>query len=109
MYKTGLEDNIAQAKRTGARVILYPPTVVGEKKNSANRLDAQLDDYAGISRRVAYNLNIELCDLRIAFVSYLQVHNPHNVEKGILAVDRAHLNAAGNLLVAQEMLKVLEK
>ena len=54
-------------------------------------------------------MNIELCDLRIAFVSYLQMHNPHNVEKGILTVDRAHLNAAGNLLVAQEMLKVLEK
>ena len=109
VYETGLEDIIEKLKRAGARVILCTPTVVGEKKNGANQLDAQLDEYAGISRRVAQKEEIELCDLRLAFVSYLQVHNPDNAEQGILTVDKAHLNDDGNRLVAQEILKVLEK
>ena len=109
VYETGLEEIIEKLKRAGARVILCTPTVVGEKKNGVNQLDAQLDEYAGISRRVAQKEEIELCDLRLAFVSYLQVHNPDNAEQGILTVDKAHLNDDGNRLVAQEILKVLEK
>ena len=109
VYETGLEEIIEKLKRAGARVILCTPTVVGEKKNGANQLDAQLDEYTGISRRVAQKEKIELCDLRHAFVSYLQVHNPDNAEQGILTVDKAHLNDDGNRLVAQEILKVLEK
>jgi isoamyl acetate esterase len=108
-YETGLEEIIEKLKRAGARVILCTPTVVGEKKNGANQLDAQLDEYAGISRRVAQKEKIELCDLRHAFVSYLQVHNTDNAEQGILTADKAHLNDDGNRLVAQEILKVLEK
>ena len=108
-YETGLEEIIEKLKRAGARVILCTPTVVGEKKNGVNQLDAQLDEYAGISRRVAQKEKIELCDLRHAFVSYLQLHNPENAEQGILTVDKAHLNDDGNRLVAQEILKVLEK
>jgi lysophospholipase L1-like esterase len=107
VYESGLENIIVKIRQTGARVILCTPTVIGEKKNRANQLDAQLDEYAGISRRVAQKMKIELCDLRNAFVSYLQTHNPNNAEQGILTVDKAHLNDEGNRLVAQEILNVL--
>jgi isoamyl acetate esterase len=109
VYKSGLEDIIRKLRQAGARVILCTPSVIGEKKNEANQMDAQLDEYAGISRSVAKKTKIELCDLRNAFVRYIQTHNPDNVEQGILTVDKAHLNDEGNRLVAQELLKVLEK
>jgi lysophospholipase L1-like esterase len=108
-YEAGLEEIIGKIQKTGARVILCTPTVIGEKKNGKNQLDAQLDEYSGISRRVAQKTKIELCDLRNAFVSYLKMHNPHNAEKGILTVDKAHLSDKGNRLVAEELLKALKQ
>ncbi|HVN48209.1 MAG TPA: G-D-S-L family lipolytic protein, partial [Bacteroidota bacterium] len=62
-----------------------------------------------ISRRVAQQTNIALCDLRKAFVEYLQTHNPKNASEGILTVDSVHLNDEGNRLVAHELLKVLDR
>jgi lysophospholipase L1-like esterase len=106
-YEAGLEEIIGKIQKTGARVILCTPTVIGEKKDGKNQLDAQLDEYSEISRRVAQKTKIELCDLRNAFVSYLQLHNPDNVEQGILTADKAHLSDEGNRLVAKEMLKAL--
>jgi len=108
-YAAGLEEIINKIQKTGARVILCTPTVIGEKKNGKNQLDAQLDEYSGISRRIAQKTKIELCDLRNAFVSYLKSHNPRNVEKGILTVDKTHLSDKGNRLVATELLKALKK
>lgn len=108
-YEAGLEEIIGKIQKTGARVILCTPSVIGEKKNGKNQLDAQLDEYSGISRRVAQKTKIELCDLRNVFVSYLKLHNPRNAEKGILTVDKAHLSDRGNRLVASELLKVLKQ
>ena len=109
VYESGLIELIGKIQRADARVILCTPTVVGEKKNGANQLDAQLEEHAGISRRVAQTMKIELCDLRSAFIYYLQSHNPDNAEQGILTIDKAHLNDEGNRLVAQEILKVIGK
>ncbi len=108
-YEAGLKEIIGKIQKTGARVILCTPTVIGEKKDGANELDTQLDEYSEISRRVAQKTKVELCDLRNAFVGYLKIHNRHNAEKGILTVDKAHLSDKGNRLVAEELLKALEK
>ncbi len=107
VYEAGLEKIIGKIQQTGARVILCTPSVVGEKRDGTNQLDAQLDEYSGISRRVAQKTKIELCDLRNAFVNYLKMHNPDNAEQGILTADKAHLNDEGNRLVAKELLKAL--
>jgi lysophospholipase L1-like esterase len=107
VYEAGLEKIIGKIQKTGARIILCTPTVIGEKKNGKNQLDAQLNEYSGISRRVAQKTKIELCDLRNAFVNYLQLHNPDNVEQGILTADKVHLSDEGNRLVAEEVLKAL--
>jgi len=39
----------------------------------------------------------------------LKQNNTANAEKGILTTDRVHLNAAGNLLVAQSILNMIEQ
>lgn len=106
-YEAGLKDIIGRIKAAGARVILCTPTVIGEKTGGANKLDAQLDEYSDISRKVAAETQSQLCDLRKAFVEYLKANNPENKEKGILTGDRVHLNEAGNRLVAETMLKAV--
>lgn len=106
-FEAGLKEVIGKIQAGGARVILCTPTVIGEKKDGGNPLDAKLDQYADISRGIAKELNLQLCDLRKAFVDYLKENNPENKDRGILAPDGVHLNQAGNKLVADTMLKSL--
>lgn len=106
-FEEGLKEVIGKCTAAGAKVILCTPTVIGEKKAGANSLDAKLDEYAGISRKIATELMIPLCDLRKAFVDHLKDNNPEDMAKGILTSDRVHLNEAGNKLVAETMLKML--
>ena len=67
-YEAGLKEIIGKIKGAGARVVLCTPTVIGEKKTGTNKLDAKLDEYAEISRKVAKETGAQLCDLRKAFV-----------------------------------------
>ncbi|MDB5344032.1 MAG: family lipolytic protein [Schlesneria sp.] len=108
-FAAGLKDIIGQLHKAGATVVLCTPTVIGEKKDGANSLDAKLDQYADLSRGLAKELKLPLCDLRKAFVDHLKDHNPENADKGILTSDRVHLNEAGDKFVADTMLKVLDQ
>jgi len=108
-FDEGLRDVVGRIKASGARVVLCTPTVIGEKKAGGNKLDAQLDEYAGISRKVAADTESKLCDLRKAFVDHLAKNNPDDKASGVLTTDRVHLNEAGNKLVAETMLGVLTK
>ena len=106
-FESGLKEVIGKCRDAGATVVLCTPTVIGEKNDGANALDAKLDQYADISRKIAKELKLPLCDLRAAFVEHLKAHNKDNAEKGVLTSDRVHLNQAGNEFVAKTMLKVL--
>jgi lysophospholipase L1-like esterase len=108
-FEAGLKDIIGKIKDAGGKVVLCTPTVIGEKKDGANKLDAQLDEYAAISRKVASETGSRLCDLRKAFVENIAANNKDNKESGILTGDRVHLNAAGNKLVAGTILAVIDK
>jgi lysophospholipase L1-like esterase len=108
-FEAGLEEVIGKCTAAGARVILCTPTVIGEKTGGDNNLDAKLDQYSDISRGVAKKLNLQLCDLRKAFVDYLAKNNPENKDSKVLTTDRVHLNEAGNKLVADTILPYLGK
>ncbi|MBK6932570.1 MAG: G-D-S-L family lipolytic protein [Saprospirales bacterium] len=95
---------IKKMQAQGIRVTLCTPAVIGEKTDCTNPLDGELNQYAQIIRRLAAQMNCGLCDLRQAFLTCNQAQNPQNREKGILTTDGVHLNAAGNTLVAQQML-----
>jgi glycosyltransferase involved in cell wall biosynthesis len=81
--------------------------VIGEKPDGSNDMDAMLEEYAAISRQVAKKANLQLLDLRKAFISHLKEHNKDNAAKGLLTGDGVHLNAAGNQFVASLMLAAL--
>lgn len=108
-FESGLNDIIKQIKAKGAKVVLCTPSVIGEKHDGSNSQDAMLEEYAAISRKVAQENKLELCDLRKNFIGFLQANNKTNAEKGILTGDRVHLNAAGNAFVALQMMPYLLK
>jgi lysophospholipase L1-like esterase len=106
-FEAGLKEIIGKIKDAGARVVLCTPTVIGEKKE--NKLDARLDEYADVSRKVAKETGVPLCDLRRAFRDHLEKNNPDDKEGGVLTGDRVHLNDAGNKLVADTILATIDK
>ncbi len=99
-YESGLRDLISRIEARGAKVILATPTLIGEQRE--NELDTMLEEYAAISRRVAKETGVHLCDLRTASRSYVRIHNPKDVAKGILTTDGVHLNATGNHFLADQ-------
>lgn len=108
-FAAGLKDVIGRCQAAGARVVLCTPSVIGEKTDGSNGLDAQLDKYSEVSRTIAKEMNLPLCDLRKAFLDHLKQANAGNKEQGILTSDRVHLNAAGNKFVADTMLQTLDR
>ena len=107
-YELGLRRIVKRIQKTGARVILCTPSVIGEKHDGTNPFDAMLDEYSQISRTVAAETHIRLLDLRKQFVAHLKAHNQENADKNILTIDGVHLNAAGNRFVADRMLETIE-
>ncbi|MES2650825.1 MAG: SGNH/GDSL hydrolase family protein [Bacteroidota bacterium] len=95
---------INKIQANGSKVVLCTPTVIGEKKDGTNEVDADLNKYATGVRELATKNNLPLCDLRKAFMDYEAANNTEDKEKGVLTTDRVHLNDAGNKLVADTML-----
>ena len=89
------------------KVAVCTPTVIGEKKDNANPQDKDLNTYSDVIRKLAATYGCTLIDLRKAFVAYEMANNTADKESGILTIDRVHLNASGNQLVADEMMKEL--
>ena len=106
-FESGLKDMIAKINGIGARVILCPPTVIGEKSDGSNPQDKMLDAYADISRKVASDTGAQFLDLRKAFIDYLKEHNPEHAERGILTGDRVHMNEEGNRFLSAQVLRAL--
>ncbi len=95
---------INKIQANGSKVVLCTPTVIGEKKNNANEVDADLNKYAAGVRELATKNKLPLCDLRKAFADFENANNTNDLEKGVLTTDRVHLNEIGNKLVADTML-----
>jgi lysophospholipase L1-like esterase len=100
---------INKIKNNGMTMILCTPAVIGERTDSSNQQDGDLNHYSKIIRTLAEKNNIPLCDLRKEFQDYNLKNNPENKEKGILTTDRVHLNEIGNQFVAEKMLPLIIK
>lgn len=98
---------VKKLQAAGIKVILATPAVIGERHDNSNAQDGDLNHYSNWIRQYSAANGLPLVDLRSSFQSYSRANNPRNEEKGILTTDRVHLNAAGNLLVAQEMWKAI--
>ena len=99
---------INKIQANGSKIVMCTPSVIGEKKNDANEVDADLNKYAAGIRELAAKNNLPLCDLRKAFTAYEEKNNTADIEKGVLTVDKVHLNDVGNQLVADTMLPFIK-
>ncbi|WP_316812763.1 SGNH/GDSL hydrolase family protein [Pedobacter heparinus] len=95
---------INKIQANGAKIVLCTPAVIGEKKNGANEMDAELDKYSGAIRDLAARNNLPLADLRKLFIAYDLANNPDDLAKGILTTDGVHLNEKGNRTLADTLL-----
>jgi lysophospholipase L1-like esterase len=99
---------VNKLQAAGSKVIIATPAVIGERYDYSNQQDGDLNLYSNWLRTYAAKNNIPLIDLRNLFLDYSRKNNPDNKESGILTIDRVHLNARGNLLVAEEMWKAIK-
>jgi lysophospholipase L1-like esterase len=107
-FESGLHDIIKRCNGVGARVVLCTPTMIGEKTDGSNKFDKMLDEYSGISRKVAKATKSQMLDLRKKFVDHLKKANTEQKERGVLTGDGVHLNDAGNRFVADCVLEALK-
>ena len=98
---------VKKLQAANAKVMLCTPAAIGEKTDFSNQQDGDLNQYSQLIRDLAKRRNLQVIDLRKAFLEYNLKNNPDNKEKGILTTDRVHLNEAGNQLVAEQMQKAL--
>ena len=119
LYENGLRQIISDIKDNGAEVILCTPTVIGENKGeftlvnqfkdleTMEIMNKDLDDYSDVIRKLSFEFNTELVDLRKIFMNYISENNPDNNPSGITTYDGVHLNDIGNKLIANEMIKFI--
>ena len=93
------EGLIRKLQAANTKVVLCTPAVIGEKTDSSNEQDGDLNQYSALIRDLAKKQNLPLCDLRKAFLDYNLKNNPDNKAQGILTTDRVHLNDTGNQFV----------
>ena len=84
------------------------PSVIGEDTESDAEVNLRLAEYAQLTRGVAQEKEVHLCDLRASLEAYLVDQNQDKAYDGILTTDGVHLNAAGNRFVADFMIKELQ-
>lgn len=100
---------IKKLKEKNIAVYICTPAAIGEKTDFTNPLDGDLNNYAGIVRKIASANNCPLIDLRQSFLDHLKTANTGNKDRGNLTTDGVHLNVAGNIFVAQKMFEVLQQ
>lgn len=98
---------VNKLQAAGIQVIICTPAVIGERTDHSNQQDGDLNLYSRWLRNFCSKRKIPLVDLRESFLQYNLANNLQNKESGILTTDRVHLNAAGNLLVATEIWRVV--
>ncbi|MGI8470153.1 MAG: SGNH/GDSL hydrolase family protein [Pyrinomonadaceae bacterium] len=100
---------VAKLQNAKIKVVLCTPAVIGERTDYTNEFDGDLNLYSNWIRDFAAKNGLPMVDLRKSFLDYNLKNNRENKPSGILTVDKVHLNEKGNELVAEEILKVLQK
>jgi lysophospholipase L1-like esterase len=106
-FEDGLKKMVALVKAGKATLILCTPSVIGEELDAKNKMNATLDEYAEIVRKVAAEEKVSLCDAHKAFVARLKEVNSANKHSGNLTYDGVHMNEKGNALLAEAVAETL--
>lgn len=102
-FEAGLRDMVTRSHDAGVKVVLCSPSIIGEFPRGSNPLDADLDAYAAISKKVADELGATYCDLRGPFFAYLKEHKTDRSNASVLTNDGVHMLPAGDALLIETM------
>ncbi len=113
-FEACLKQLVSQALSAKVIPVLATLTTIGEKPDGTNGLDAKLDQYAEITRKVATETGTTLVDLRKVFITHLKQHNKKGADgqfprKGVLTYDGVHMLPAGNDLLADQLSRGIVK
>ncbi len=106
VYEQNLRELVASAKALKVPVVLATPSLIGEKPQGSNPLDAKLDQYAAIVRRVGADQGVTVVDLRAAFFRSLVMQSRPtgmDADKGMLTYDGVHMLPSGNAILASSL------
>jgi lysophospholipase L1-like esterase len=101
-FESGLNKMVDLSKSVGATIVLCTPTVIGEETKN-NEKNKSLAEYAGITRSIAKQHSLVLCDLHTVFVDQLKKVNPEDKHQGNLTYDGVHMNEQGSALLAEQI------
>ncbi len=116
LFETGLRAIISDVKLLNSKIVLCTPTVIGENignfelgnkfkdVETMEKMNADLDKFSNVVRRLSSEFRTELIDLRKVFMNHITKNNPNNDAKGILTTDGVHLNDQGNQLIYDQMM-----
>tara|TARA_B100000989_G_scaffold170229_1_gene127470 strand:- start:280 stop:918 length:639 start_codon:yes stop_codon:yes gene_type:complete len=116
LFETGLRAIISDVKLLNSKIVLCTPTVIGENignfelgnkfkdVETMEKMNADLDEFSNVVRRLSSEFRTELIDLRKVFMNHITKNNPNNDAKGILTTDGVHLNDQGNQLIYDQMM-----
>ena len=92
-----------RADRTGIKVMLVKPTLVGERNHDSDANNRKLKDYAAAIERLAKERGYPLADAFTAEWAALDALQPKWLPR--FTTDNLHLNGRGNILLATEILR----
>lgn len=116
LFENGLRAIISDVKLLNSKIVLCTPTVIGENignfelgnkfkdVETMEKMNADLDEFSNVVRRLSSEFRTELIDLRKVFMNHITKNNPNNDAKGILTTDGVHLNDQGNQLIYDQMM-----
>ena len=121
IYEKGLREIISDISSSGSRIVLCTPTVIGENTGdfelgnkfkdveTMDNMNRDLDLFSEVVEKLSNEYSTEFLDLRKIFMDYISVNNPNDNSSGVLTYDGVHLNEQGNKIIANEMIKFIQK
>ena len=95
------KEMIRQLQARRIKICICTPTLIGERGDHSNKYDGDLNAFSNVIREIAHQTAVDLLDLRQAFISYEQQHNPQQKASDILTLDGVHLNQTGHAFLAK--------
>jgi len=89
--------------------ILVTPTIIGEKRGGANTADAMLDTASTKAKEIGEKMDIPVVDMRTLFKNHIEQNNHNDNEYGIWSSNENTLNDNGNLYLACEISRSINK
>ena len=108
-YERSVSFMLEKLSEQNVLTILVTPTIIGEKRGGANKADALLDATSAKAKEIGTKTNIPVVDMRTLFMNHIEQHNHSDNEYGIWSSNENTLNDNGNLYLACEISRSLNK